>query len=68
MSKSSLLEECTRGRLGDDFKCEVYPGVIKGHDVHDNYFQLDIENNVQEERKKNDNTKYKIDGSTLLVY
>ena len=30
----------------DDIKCEVYLGVIKGHDVHDDDFQLDTEDDV----------------------
>jgi hypothetical protein len=58
MSKSSLLAECGRGRPDDDLECEVYLSVIKWHDVHDDDFQLDVEDDVQEERKKNDNTKY----------
>lgn len=59
-----MLEECGRGRLEDDLEYEVYPGEIKGHDVHHDDFQLDIEDDVQEERKENYNTKYKIDGPT----
>ena len=64
MSKSGLLAERGRGRPDDDLESEVYPGVIEGHDVHDDDFQLDMEDDVQEERNEIDNTKYKIDGPT----
>lgn len=64
MSKLGLLAERGRGRPDDDLESEVYPGVIEGHDVHDDDFQLDMEDDVQEERNEIDNTKYKIDGPT----
>ena len=64
MSKSRLLAERERGRPDDDLERELYPGVIKGHDVHDDGFQLDVEDDVQEGRNENNNTKYKIDGPT----
>ena len=39
MSKSCLLAERGRGRPNDGLDCEVYPGVIEGHDVHYDDFQ-----------------------------
>lgn len=61
MSKSCLLAECERGRPDNDLESEVYPCVIKRHDVHNDDFQLNLKDDVQEEMKENDNTKYKID-------
>jgi hypothetical protein len=67
MSKSSLLAERGRGRPGDDLECEVYPGVIKGHDVHDDDFQVDMEDDVQEERKETTIQSTKLMDQLLLV-
>ena len=64
MSKSRLLAERRRGCPDNDLESEVYPNAIQGHDVYDNDFQLDMKDDVQEERRENDNTKYKIDGPT----
>jgi len=66
MSKSGLLAERGRGHLDNNLQCEVYPDIIEGHDVHDDDFQLHMEDNVQEERDKNDNTKYKINEPTFV--
>ena len=66
MSKSSLLAEWGRGHPDDNLECEVYPEVWKGHDVHDDDIQWDIEYDVLEITKENYNTKYKIGGSSFV--
>ena len=62
--KSGLLAERGRGRPDDDLVSEVYPDVIEGHDVYDDDFYLDLEDDVQEEKIENDNTKYRINRPT----